>query len=207
MLMSQIVGGKKYQTREYAGAISVSFGMSLFLWGNHEAKVSAGVAHQGNQASYNLMDGLIILAIYLTFDSFTSNWQKKLFDKYKISRYQMMAVVNCYSILLTCTSLAGQGSLLPSLKLVLSSGLLTFDCIILSIFSAVGQFFIYSTIERFGALALTIIMTLRQVLAILLSCLIYSHPLHPIAFLGVLLVFSTLFSLFYCQYRNKNARK
>ena len=48
-----------------------------------------------------------------------------------------------------------------------------FDCVILSICSAVGQLFIYYTISQFGAVVFIIIMTLRQALAILLSCIIY----------------------------------
>jgi len=38
-----------------------------------------------------------------------------------------------------------------------------FDCLILSICSAVGQLFIYYTIEKFGPVVFIIIMTIRQV--------------------------------------------
>jgi len=38
-----------------------------------------------------------------------------------------------------------------------------FDCLMLSICSAIGQLFIYYTIEKFGAVVFIIIMTIRQV--------------------------------------------
>ncbi|CAF3358583.1 unnamed protein product [Rotaria sp. Silwood1] len=47
-----------------------------------------------------------------------------------------------------------------------------------SICSSVGQLFIFSTIEEFGPVIFTIIMTIRQAFSILLSCLFYGHHLN-----------------------------
>lgn len=205
--MSQVVGGKKYQTHEYVSALTISLGMSLFLWGNHLASGEKSHPNLSEASeSYNLMDGLLILALYLTFDSFTSNWQGKLFEKYKISTWQMMAAVNTYSIILTFSSLAQQGDLTPALNTVLSSVQLTRDCILLSVFSAAGQLFIFFTIQNFGAIVFITIMTLRQAFAIILSCMIYGHPLHAIAMLGVLIVFVTLFAQLYWKAKNKTRK-
>ncbi|CAF4991645.1 unnamed protein product, partial [Rotaria sp. Silwood1] len=41
--------------------------------------------------------------------------------------------------------------------------------------SSVGQLFIFSTIEEFGPVIFTIIMTIRQAFSILLSCLFYGN--------------------------------
>lgn len=205
MLMSQVVGGKKYQTHEYVCALSISFGMTLFLWGNHESAKSHEHLSQAEE-SYNLIDGLLILALYLTFDSFTSNWQGALFEKYKISTWQMMAAVNAYSIIFTFSSLTQQGDFLPALRTVLSSSQLTRDCILLSVFSAAGQLFIFFTIQNFGAIVFITIMTLRQAFAIILSCLIYGHPLRAVAMFGVLIVFAALFTQLYWKAKSK-ARK
>lgn len=49
--------------------------------------------------------GLFFVAIYLVCDSFTSQWQDRIFKKYKIDQYQMMFGVNCYSIIFTTLSL------------------------------------------------------------------------------------------------------
>ena len=233
MLMARMVSGKRFRVLEYFIAISISLGMSLFLWGNHLSNSShlpsSGISsgHQVNgsnsnlirsissksnhfnpapqiePSNYSLFDGLIVLALYLTFDSFTSNWQERLNTKYKIPTAQMMAAVNCYSILLTATSLSQQGDLIPALKIVLSSTQLTMDCMILSLMSASGQLFIFYTINTFGAFIFTIIMTLRQSFAIILSCLIYGHSLNIVSIIGILIVFVSLFSQIYFKSSNK----
>lgn len=59
--------------------------------------------------------GVVILLGYMTFDSFTSNWQNKLFDTYNMSSVQMMCGVNLFSCLLTSASLLQQGTFYTAL--------------------------------------------------------------------------------------------
>ena len=213
MLMSQVINKKRYKRIEYLFALSITSGMCFFLFGNqqlqenyarklaisHAADSPQNLSDPFNQPknepmhTHSFLDGILILALYVTFDAFTSNWQGKLFEKYGISSLQMMAIVNFYSIGFTLVSLTETGSLLASLKLVLSTGELLKDCVLLSICSATGQLFVFYTIARFGPLVFTTIMTLRQALAILLSCLIYGHHLSLLSVLGICMVFGTLF--------------
>ena len=60
--------------------------------------------------------GLFFVVMYLVCDSFTSQWQDRIFKKHKIDQYQMMFGVNCFSIVFTCFSLltVSQFSSLPS---------------------------------------------------------------------------------------------
>merc|ERR1712008_111960 len=73
--------------------------------------------------------GLILLIGYMSSDAFTSNWQKELYDTYKISPFQAMCGVNLFSCLLTSVSLLQQGAFLtpsysclsfPHLRLIVS---------------------------------------------------------------------------------------
>lgn len=201
MLMSQLVSGKKYKTAEYVFAISISFGMTLFLWSDHS--VNAAHRKSGGTSSDHYYAGLIILVLYLTFDSFTSNWQNALFDKYKMSTLHMMAAVNFFSILLTSTSLTEQGDLWPAFQLLWHSNSLMIDCLLLSIFSAIGQLFVYYTISTFGAIVFITIMTLRQAIAILLSCVVYDHSVTPVGLFGVAIVFATIFYQTYWKSKSK----
>jgi adenosine 3'-phospho 5'-phosphosulfate transporter B2 len=68
------------------------------------------------------------------------------------------------------------------------------DCLVLSLCSACGQLFIYQTISEFGAVAFIIIMTVRQLLAVVLSCIIYLHPLSALSVIGM---FTTFFYSFF----------
>lgn len=57
------------------------------------------------------------------------------------------------------------------------------DCVVLSISSAVGQLFIFFTIEKFGAVVFTIMMTVRQVCVVLLF---FTHSIMHLVFSFIL---------------------
>ncbi|KAJ6223858.1 hypothetical protein RDWZM_002403 [Blomia tropicalis] len=213
MIMSVALRGKRYKRIEWLFAIAISFGVWLFLINEQqEQKAHAKTENVLNESSIELLSssrlisGILILALYLTFDSFTSNWQSELFDRYKISSIHMMAAVNCYSILLTSISLIQQSDFVPAFKLLFDNQSLFQDCILLSICSAIGQLFVYHTISTFGPVVFTLIMTLRQVFAILLSIFIYSHTISIYGIFGIIVVFSSIYGNMYLKYSSKTAQ-
>lgn len=66
------------------------------------------VLDKSGDAVQTTFSGLICLAGYMAFDSFTSNWQSEVF-KYKMSSMEMMFGVNVFSCLFTSWSLIQQG--------------------------------------------------------------------------------------------------
>lgn len=201
MAMGWIVSKKTYQKYEYAVALLISFGMFMFLSGS-----PGSVSTKGENSSSTTFSGFILLVGYMASDAFTSNWQKELFDQYKISPIQCMCGVNLFSCLLTSVSLVQQGAFFGSLVFMSQYPSFTFDCIILSFCSAFGQLFIYHTIKVFGPVVFIIIMTLRQAIAILLSCYIYGHVITVIGGLGVITVFAATFLNIYCGYQMRKRK-
>jgi adenosine 3'-phospho 5'-phosphosulfate transporter B2 len=63
----------------------------------------------------------------------------------------------------------------------------------LSAAATLGQLFISHTIKTFGALLFATVMTTRQFLSILLSCVIFAHPLSLGQWAGTGLVFGALY--------------
>lgn len=185
MIMGKVVSGNKYSAFEWFTAALLSVGVSFFLFGTPKNTTSAGP----DSTSFS---GLILMCGYMGFDSFTSNWQGALFKEYKMSSFQMMLGVNLFSTTFTLVSLIQRGDFFMSIFFMLKYAEFMWHCIILSICSAVGQLFIYYTIGQFGAVVFIIIMTTRQALAILLSCIIYGHPVTAVGFLGILTVFLAL---------------
>lgn len=59
----------------------------------------------------------------------------------------------------------------------------------LSAAATVGQLFISHTIKTFGALLFATVMTTRQFISILLSCLLFAHPLSAGQWVGTVMVF------------------
>lgn len=108
MLMGKIVLRAKYEFYEYLTAILISLGMMFFLLG------SAGDAHAYPGSSITTITGVLLLTLYMTFDSFTSNWQSDLFKTYGMTSIQMMCGVNLFSTLFTAASLGLQGGFMDS---------------------------------------------------------------------------------------------
>ncbi|KAM7318650.1 hypothetical protein ACRRTK_021762 [Alexandromys fortis] len=197
MMMGKLVSRRSYEHWEYLTAGLISIGVSMFL-------LSSGPEPRSSPAT--TLSGLVLLAGYIAFDSFTSNWQDALFA-YKMSSVQMMFGVNLFSCLFTVGSLLEQGALLEGARFMGRHSEFAFHALLLSICSAFGQLFIFYTIGQFGAAVFTIIMTLRQAIAILLSCLLYGHTVTVVGGLGVAVVFTALLLRVYARGRKQRGKK
>merc|ERR1712118_291661 len=85
------------------------------------------------------------------------------------------------------------GQFFPALAFVMRH----LDCwnfiILLSFASTLGQLFILYTIKEYGALIFATIMTTRQFLSILLSCILFAHPLTLGQWGGTGMIFGSLY--------------
>jgi adenosine 3'-phospho 5'-phosphosulfate transporter B2 len=195
MLMGKIVSQKTYKLYEYITAILISLGVGVFMLASED-----GVQGDGKATT---ISGIVILIGYLTFDSFTSNWQGELFRQHHMTSMQMMAGVNLFSVVFTTVSLTEQGGFIESIAFMGKYPAFVFHVTLLSITSATGQLFIFYTISRFGPVTFTIIMTIRQGVAILLSCIIYHHPVNIKGLFGIGIVFGAIITRIYCNHNSK----
>ncbi|KAA3677505.1 solute carrier family 35 (adenosine 3'-phospho 5'-phosphosulfate transporter), member B2 [Paragonimus westermani] len=196
MLMGTCIQRRFYTRSEYATAILITVGLNLFLLSDAPEK-DHHVTSSGEHM-YRLSGAFLILC-YMLLDSFTSNWQDRMFQMYSLSPLQVMAGVNFWSVLLTLIPLVQQDSLLSSLRFGFEHHEFLLDVCLSATCSAIGQLFIFLTIANFGPAAFTLIMTLRMGLSILLSCLLFHHALSPAGILGVILVFFALFLRLYLR--------
>ncbi|XP_072023980.1 adenosine 3'-phospho 5'-phosphosulfate transporter 1-like isoform X2 [Amphiura filiformis] len=197
MLMGKVVSSKSYEYYEYFTAGMISVGVTMFL-------LTQGKEDTGNTAT--TISGVVILVGYMTFDSFTSNWQAELYKQYSMSSIQMMFGVNLFSCIFTSWALLEQGGFVEGISFMLKYSTFMFHVSLISICSATGQLFIFYTISQFGAVVFTIIMTTRQAIAIFLSCIIYGHPVSVSGFLGIMVVFVALFLKVYATAKKKSAK-
>ncbi|XP_066149224.1 adenosine 3'-phospho 5'-phosphosulfate transporter 1 [Euwallacea fornicatus] len=198
MIMGKVISKTKYEFYEYVTALILSIGMLCFLLDTGEGKPNNPTT---------AFSGVILLCSYIIFDSFTSNWQGKLFKTYEVKPIQMMCFVNFFSCIFTFTSLLQHGGLLESVKFMFQYPRFVLDIIILSACSASGQMFIYSTIDTFGPLVFIIISTIRQCFSVLLSCIIYNHDINFLGGIGLFLVFFSILLKIYCGYRLRKIRQ
>lgn len=97
-----------------------------------------------------------------------------------------------------------QGGFVESINFMFNFPRFIVDCLLLSVCSAAGQLFIYSTLASFGPLVFAIITTIRQGFSILLSCIIYHHHVGGVGIFGVILVFLSILLRIYCSYQTKH---
>lgn len=84
--------------------------------------------------------------------------------------------------------------LIPAIEFSMRHPELLVDALLLSLCSSLGQLVIYQTVKEFGALVYSTIMTTRQLLSILLSSLVFMHPLKPIQWIGAIGVLLALYT-------------
>jgi len=186
MLMGKVVSRQTYSLLEYITAGMISVGLFMFV-------MSTDAAARSSKTSNSTVSGIILLAGYLGFDAFTSNWQSELYRVHKMSSTQMMAGSNLFAVIFAGVSLIEQGGFVDAVYFMVRHPLFISHIAVMSVTSAVGQLFIYFTIAEFGAVTFTIIMTVRQGFAIMLSCIIYHHSVSLFGVEGIIICFIAIF--------------
>lgn len=204
MIMGKFIQRRNYTIQEYFVACLISLGMCLFLMTNPEDKL---IKQTNNQDIFIRLIGFLLVIFYLIFDSFTSNWQDYLFRTYKLNSIQVMIGVNIWSVFLLLVPLIESNSLISSFKFGLAHPEFTVDLLLSSSSSALGQIFIFFTISQFGPATFVLIMILRLLFSLLVSCIIFTHYLPPLACAGVILVFISLFLKMYWRQTTKEINK
>jgi len=185
MIVGTIISGKRYSLKDYGAAFFLTLGCTLFfLLGD------IGTSHSSKS---DTPWGLFLVAGYLFCDGFTSTFQEKLFKGHSMSTYNQMLYVNLWSGLLSIIALVGADQLWDSIEFCFAHPSLFFMATGLSLCAMFGQLVIYYTIKEFGALVFSTIMTTRQFFSILLSCLLFFHPLTPGQWIGTIIVFAVLY--------------
>merc|ERR1719324_1306703 len=84
------------------------------------------------------------------------------------------------------------GDLNRSIAFVMSRPDAMTDVMALSLIATLGQIFIYVTVQKHGPVVLSTIMTTRQILSVVLSCILFGHQIPQVAIGAAALVFSVL---------------
>ena len=199
MIWGYTINGRTYKLADYLVACGVMGGCTLFaLYGETTAKDAEGGPHTG-------FYGILLMLGYLGFDGFTSTFQDKLFRGYQMETYNQMLWVNFCSALISSFWLFSDSSMGKAVAFIENHPESLTDVLVLSAASTCGQLCILYTIREFGALLFATIMTTRQFLSILLSCIIFMHPLTALQWVGTIMVFASLYYQAFVKQQAKEA--
>jgi len=213
---------KRYPLSKYLIVLAVTGGVALFTL-YHPPKPGKPKSHTTSS-----IYGLTLLGINLLFDGLTNTVQDHIFSsptRYgKSSGPQMMVTLNLLGTLLMTAYLLLTPMVPPSLfpsflpaaetnELASALGFLarhpavTRDMLGFAACGAVGQLFIYATLERFSSLLLVTVTVTRKMLTMLLSVLWFGKSLSPGQWAGVGLVFGGVAAEAWVQKKEKQEKE
>jgi len=187
MLMNWLVYRKRFEVYKYVTVCLITLGVSGFMLFE---------PHRGGKAeAANSLWGLFLLLVNLLIDGATNSWQDQLFIIHRVKSLQMMFFMSLFSagimlswlLLWPWTSELSQAiGFLSEYPSVLK------DLFMFCLCGAMGQIFIFATIENFGSLSLVTVTVTRKLFTILLSLFWFNHQLQPVQWIFVALVFAAL---------------
>lgn len=147
--------------------------------------------------------GVALLLVSLFLDGFTGPMQESVIEHYRPTVHQLMLGTNIAAIVWTFVCLVLTQTFVPAVNFLLLYPEVLIDVMKFCVLSALGQMCIFVTLNRFGALVLTIITTTRKFFTILASVFYFNHDVHILQWLGVVLVFVGLGIEIHFKYENK----
>lgn len=183
MVWGQCVFRRKYRCADWGAAILVTMGVIWFLLsGNIQPE------HHHGSSWY----GILLLFGFVCIDSFTSTFQERLFAEHKTSKYNQMLYINTVSSILSILILLATSNWGHAFRMMRWHPRLWGDISILSGAAVVAQWFIYSQVQDFGALAFATTMNLRQIVSVIASYCVYGHAITAMQIIGLCIVAAAL---------------
>lgn len=177
MAWTLVTRTRTYTQNDYLSAGMLTLGCTLFvLTGDIIAPTVEHRSLEENAWSFTTV-GLCLLAVFMVFDGLTCTSQDKLFASYEMHSCNQLLYTAAWSAAFSALFLLGSGQLLAAVAFVHRHPTSLWLMLMQSAVSTAVQLFIVFTIKQYGALNFAIMMTLRQYLSIVLSCLVFQHKL------------------------------
>ncbi|QRW06532.1 UDP-galactose transporter [Ceratobasidium sp. AG-Ba] len=195
MLMNVVLYRRKFAPYKYLVVATVTAGITLFMYmGNAPAK------HKG--VAESSLWGLFLLLINLLLDGAVNSTQDEIFTKYKVSGQQMMLWINTFSTAITIVLMfaplphiptihpgpGGVAEWASAMDYVRTHPDSIIPLLQFAFTGAIGQLFIFETLQHFGSLTCTITLT-RKLFTMILSVVVYKHRLTLGQWAGAAIVF------------------
>jgi len=195
MLMGKLLGNRAYPIYDYVTVLIVGCGISMFMLGSPEnvefdRGIHADEPDADSIASNGaITTGIILLLLFLFFDSFTGQFQSRMFSRHPtLTVPELLFFTNAFSTVLSLITLVHTSELQPAIDFVMKHSEIHLHFFIFSICSTVGQLLIFYTIKNFGAVIFAIIMVVRVLISIVVSCIMYGHEIDVTGFAGLIVV-------------------
>jgi len=185
MFVGFLMQGKKYSLLEIMSAVVLVAGIVLFTLG--DAKESPRFE----------MKGIILIVIGVLFDAITSNYEEKsFFHGKKCSPAEVMTYASLFGSASSFLTLLMNGTLSPALSYAAVYPEVIYWTAGFSVLGYCSSVFILLLIKTFGATNAEIVKSLRKILSIVISFVVFTKPFTQMHFFGsVLFAVSSLIAV------------
>jgi len=204
MIMNVLWYHRAFARHKYIVVTLVTLGITMFMGFGGEGRKKHNAKGQGNPTLWHNVIGMTYLLINLILDGATNSTQDEVFSQYKVSGQQMMLWINLLCTILTSIlsvlplpyipvlhpSKGGESELKNALEFLRTHPSIIRPLLQFALTGALGQLFIYETLQHFGSLTLVTITLTRKLFTMLLSVFIYNHKLTPGQWAGAGVVFA-----------------
>lgn len=201
MLMNFVMYRRRFAPHKYVVVAMVTAGISVFMGFGNEKPSKA--SSNGEQGSYSQLIGVLYLLINLILDGAVNSTQDEVFARYKVTGQQMMLWINLFCTVLSTAlgtlplphipvlhpSNGSQSEFANAIGFIRTHPSVVVPLVQFSFTGALGQLFIFETLQHFGSLTLVMITLTRKMFTMVLSVVVYDHKLTLGQWVGAGIVF------------------
>ena len=175
---------------KYASVAVVTAGVAWYMWLEPAKKGHADAAPIASDLAWV---GLGLVAINLLLDGFVNAKQQLMFRRQQITAHDLQVYMNVAQAAIMLVYLAvnpvGDNELANAVAFVGRHPAALVDIFLFALAGALGQTFIFLTVESFGSIVLVTITVTRKIITMALSVFWYGHALSGVQWLAVAVVF------------------
>jgi solute carrier family 35 (adenosine 3'-phospho 5'-phosphosulfate transporter), member B2 len=171
MVWGVIIRKKRYNLTEVSTAACVVAGCAAFIFSGNVLSRTVDAAL--SMRWYGI--GCALLLLYLAFDGFASTWQDTLFSGYEMDTSNQVLYTSLCSMLMSLVVLLISGEMWRAGGFLLRHPPAMAYITAVSSVATIIQYFVAYTIKTYGALNFAALMTARQFLSVIASCVIFKH--------------------------------
>jgi UDP-galactose transporter B1 len=175
MVMNVLLYRRAFARHKYVVVALVTVGITMFMGFGGEDSKKHGTKSKGNQTLWHTIIGMTYLLINLVLDGATNSTQDEVFARYKVTGQQMMFWINLLCTLLTSLismlplpyipvlhpSTGGETELKSALVFLRSHPTIIYPLVQFALTGALGQLFIFETLQHFGSLTLVYVLSME----------------------------------------------
>ncbi|KAK1230655.1 UDP-galactose transporter [Marasmius sp. AFHP31] len=221
MIMNFLLYKRKFAPHKYLVVLMVTTGITIFMgFGDEKSKKHKSGA-QDSDSPYASIIGISYLLINLALDGAINSTQDEIFARYKITGQQMMFWINLFSTIISSIlsilplpyipvihpSTDGKSELMGVLAFIRTHPSVVAPLGEFAATGALGQLFIFETLQHFGSLTLVMITLTRKMFTMLLSVIVYNHQLTFGQWLGAGVVFAGISVEAFIKRRDIHAKR